>query len=162
MLSFIRKRAVASLISLIGLVVMVFFLSRLTGDPAALFLGGKRLVGLMVASPLLESAFLKDPTRIEASRPAMTADTITQYIVRIPSSDPKAKRTALRSLAPQHKASQTVRKAVRQPRHGKNATGRRIIRGSALHNDRQRSTTHHNPQHDQSVPSHRIHRHPQR
>ena len=38
MLSFIRKRAVASLISLIGLVVMVFFLSRLTGDPAALFL----------------------------------------------------------------------------------------------------------------------------
>ncbi|KPF58808.1 MAG: ABC transporter permease [Alphaproteobacteria bacterium] len=38
MLSFIRKRAVASLISLVGLVVMVFFLSRLTGDPAALFL----------------------------------------------------------------------------------------------------------------------------
>lgn len=38
MLSFIRKRAVASLISLIGLVVMVFFLSRLTGDPSALFL----------------------------------------------------------------------------------------------------------------------------
>lgn len=38
MQSFIRKRAVASLISLIGLVVMVFFLSRLTGDPAALFL----------------------------------------------------------------------------------------------------------------------------
>jgi peptide/nickel transport system permease protein len=38
MLSFIRKRAMASLISLIGLVVMVFFLSRLTGDPAALFL----------------------------------------------------------------------------------------------------------------------------
>ncbi|MGL3607924.1 ABC transporter permease [Rhizobium sp. G187] len=38
MLSFIRKRAVASLISLIGLIVMVFFLSRLTGDPAALFL----------------------------------------------------------------------------------------------------------------------------
>jgi peptide/nickel transport system permease protein len=38
MLSFIRKRAIASLISLVGLVVMVFFLSRLTGDPAALFL----------------------------------------------------------------------------------------------------------------------------
>lgn len=37
MLSFIRKRSVASLISLIGLIVMVFFLSRLTGDPAALF-----------------------------------------------------------------------------------------------------------------------------
>ncbi len=38
MLSFIRKRSVASLISLIGLIVMVFFLSRLTVDPAALFL----------------------------------------------------------------------------------------------------------------------------
>ncbi len=38
MLSFIRKRALASLISLIGLIVAVFFLSRLTGDPAALYL----------------------------------------------------------------------------------------------------------------------------
>ncbi|VXB30201.1 DEAD/DEAH box helicase [Brevundimonas sp. G8] len=46
----------------------------------------------------LTTAFLKDPTRIEASRPAMTADTITQYVVRIPTSDPKAKRTALRAL----------------------------------------------------------------
>lgn len=46
----------------------------------------------------LTTQFLKDPTRIEASRPAMTADTITQYVVRIPSSDPKAKRTALRAL----------------------------------------------------------------
>lgn len=35
---FIRKRAVASLISLLLLVVAVFFLSRLTGDPAALYL----------------------------------------------------------------------------------------------------------------------------
>jgi superfamily II DNA/RNA helicase len=46
----------------------------------------------------LTTAFLKDPTRIEASRPAMTADTITQCIVRIPTSAPKAKRTALRAL----------------------------------------------------------------
>lgn len=38
MLRFIRKRAVASLFSLVGLVVIVFFLSRLTGDPASLFL----------------------------------------------------------------------------------------------------------------------------
>ena len=38
MFSFIRKRAFASLISLILLVVAVFFLSRLTGDPAALYL----------------------------------------------------------------------------------------------------------------------------
>ncbi|MGQ3112860.1 MAG: DEAD/DEAH box helicase [Brevundimonas sp.] len=46
----------------------------------------------------LTQAFLKDPTRIEASRPAQTAETITQYLVRIPSSDPKAKRAALRAL----------------------------------------------------------------
>ena len=46
----------------------------------------------------LTTQFLKDPTRIEASRPAMTADTITQYIVRIPTSDPRAKRAALRAL----------------------------------------------------------------
>ncbi|MGE6740584.1 ABC transporter permease [Allorhizobium pseudoryzae] len=38
MLSFIRKRSVASLFSLVGLIVMVFFLSRMTGDPASLFL----------------------------------------------------------------------------------------------------------------------------
>jgi superfamily II DNA/RNA helicase len=46
----------------------------------------------------LTTAFLRDPTRIEVSRPAQTADTITQYLVRIPTSDPKAKRTALRAL----------------------------------------------------------------
>jgi len=46
----------------------------------------------------LTTQFLKDPTRIEASRPAATADTITQYLVRIPSSDPKMKRAALRTL----------------------------------------------------------------
>ncbi|MDQ7814069.1 DEAD/DEAH box helicase, partial [Brevundimonas sp.] len=46
----------------------------------------------------LTTQFLKDPTRIEASRPAMTAETITQYLVRIPSSDPKMKRAALRAL----------------------------------------------------------------
>jgi len=46
----------------------------------------------------LTTQFLKDPTRLEASRPAMTAETITQYLVRIPSTDPKAKRAALRAL----------------------------------------------------------------
>jgi superfamily II DNA/RNA helicase len=46
----------------------------------------------------LTTQFLKDPTRIEASRPAMTAETITQYIVRLKSADPKAKREALRKL----------------------------------------------------------------
>ena len=34
----IGQRAIASLLSLVGLMVLVFFLSRLTGDPAALFL----------------------------------------------------------------------------------------------------------------------------
>lgn len=38
MRSFLGKRAVASAISLIGLVVLVFFLSRLTGDPTDLFM----------------------------------------------------------------------------------------------------------------------------
>ncbi len=46
----------------------------------------------------LTTHFLKDPTRIEASRPAMTAETITQYLVRVPNSDPKTKRAALRAL----------------------------------------------------------------
>ena len=46
----------------------------------------------------LTQQFLKDPTRIEVSRPAQTADTITQHITRLPVSDPKAKRTALRLL----------------------------------------------------------------
>ena len=46
----------------------------------------------------LTKQFLRDPIRIEASRPATTADTITQYLVRIPTQDHKAKRTALRML----------------------------------------------------------------
>jgi superfamily II DNA/RNA helicase len=46
----------------------------------------------------LTAQFLNNPQRIEASRPATTNENITQYLVRIPSSDPKAKRTALRAL----------------------------------------------------------------
>ena len=46
----------------------------------------------------LTKQFLNDPIRIEASRPATTAETITQYLVRIPTADQKAKRTALRML----------------------------------------------------------------
>ncbi|WP_108461462.1 ABC transporter permease [Devosia naphthalenivorans] len=38
MTKLISQRAIASLLSLLGLLVLVFFLSRLTGDPAALFL----------------------------------------------------------------------------------------------------------------------------
>ncbi|MDP3631920.1 DEAD/DEAH box helicase [Phenylobacterium sp.] len=46
----------------------------------------------------LTKQFLNDPVRIEATRPATTADTITQYVVRLPTADAKAKRTALRML----------------------------------------------------------------
>ena len=38
MIKMIGQRAIASLLSLLGLMVLVFFLSRLTGDPAVLFL----------------------------------------------------------------------------------------------------------------------------
>jgi superfamily II DNA/RNA helicase len=46
----------------------------------------------------LTTQFLKDPTRIEATRPAQTADTISQFIAKTPSSDPKVKRAALRAM----------------------------------------------------------------
>jgi superfamily II DNA/RNA helicase len=46
----------------------------------------------------LTKQFLNDPTRIEASAPATTAENVAQYLARIPSSDPKAKRLALRAL----------------------------------------------------------------
>ncbi|MCA6235559.1 MAG: DEAD/DEAH box helicase, partial [Phenylobacterium sp.] len=46
----------------------------------------------------LTQQFLNDPVRIEVARPATTAETIAQHIVRLPTSDPKAKRTALRML----------------------------------------------------------------
>jgi len=46
----------------------------------------------------LTKQFLNDPVRIEATRPATTAETITQHIVRIPRADPSAKRAALRAL----------------------------------------------------------------
>ncbi|MCA6298026.1 MAG: DEAD/DEAH box helicase [Phenylobacterium sp.] len=46
----------------------------------------------------LTKQFLNDPVRIEVARPATTAETIAQHMVRLPTSDPKAKRTALRML----------------------------------------------------------------
>ena len=46
----------------------------------------------------LTKQFLKDPIRIEASRPATTAENIAQHIFRVPSTDPGAKRLALRKL----------------------------------------------------------------
>jgi superfamily II DNA/RNA helicase len=46
----------------------------------------------------LTKQFLNNPTRIEASKPATTAENIAQHLVRIPSADPAAKRVALREL----------------------------------------------------------------
>src|SRR3954468_9548296 len=46
----------------------------------------------------LTKQFLNDPVRIEASRPATAGENITQHLVRIPISTPKAKRMALRAL----------------------------------------------------------------
>jgi superfamily II DNA/RNA helicase len=46
----------------------------------------------------LTKQFLKDPVRIEVAKPATTAETIVQHLARIPSSDPAAKRMALRAL----------------------------------------------------------------
>src|ERR1700751_612655 len=46
----------------------------------------------------LTKQFLKDPLRIEVAKPATTAENIAQHLVRIPLSDPKAKRMALRAL----------------------------------------------------------------
>jgi superfamily II DNA/RNA helicase len=46
----------------------------------------------------LTKQFLNDPTRIEASKPATTNENIAQFLVRIPISDPAAKRATLREL----------------------------------------------------------------
>src|SRR5580658_2703260 len=46
----------------------------------------------------LTKQFLRDPIRIDASKPATTAENIAQHLARIPSSEPSAKRMALRAL----------------------------------------------------------------
>jgi superfamily II DNA/RNA helicase len=46
----------------------------------------------------LTTQFLNDPLRVEVSKQATTGENIAQYTARIPSSDPKAKRAALRAL----------------------------------------------------------------
>ncbi len=46
----------------------------------------------------LTTQFLRDPTRIEASRPATTGENITQYVCKMPIGDSKAKRMVLRAL----------------------------------------------------------------
>jgi superfamily II DNA/RNA helicase len=49
----------------------------------------------------LTKQFLRDPVRIEASRPATTAENIAQHIFRVPVTDQAAKRLALRALIAQ-------------------------------------------------------------
>jgi len=46
----------------------------------------------------LTKQFLKDPVRIEVAKPATTNANITQRLIKVPTSDPKAKRLALRSI----------------------------------------------------------------
>jgi superfamily II DNA/RNA helicase len=56
----------------------------------------------------LTKQFLRDPLRIEVAKPATTAETIAQHILRVPSSDPGTKRLALRSAI----AGDTVRNGI--------------------------------------------------
>lgn len=46
----------------------------------------------------LAEQFQKSPKRIEVARQSETAETITQYVVKLPRGDDKAKRTALRAV----------------------------------------------------------------
>jgi superfamily II DNA/RNA helicase len=46
----------------------------------------------------LTQQFLRNPVRIEVSRPATTGDNITQYVLKVPHKDVRAKRIALRTL----------------------------------------------------------------
>ncbi|MCC5995891.1 MAG: DEAD/DEAH box helicase [Oceanicaulis sp.] len=45
----------------------------------------------------LVASFLNNPERVEVTRPAQTAETINQLLVRVPDSQPKTKRAALRA-----------------------------------------------------------------
>ncbi len=46
----------------------------------------------------LTEQFLRNPVRIEVSRPASTNENIAQFVLRVPHKDPRAKRIALRAL----------------------------------------------------------------
>lgn len=46
----------------------------------------------------LAKTFQRDPKRIEVARQSKTAETITQYVVKLPRGDDKARRTALRRV----------------------------------------------------------------
>ncbi len=69
MQTFIRKRAVASAISLVGLIVLVFFLSRLTGDPTSLYLPVD--ASLEAREQFREIHGLNDPLLVQFGRYAL-------------------------------------------------------------------------------------------
>src|SRR5690606_8903227 len=46
----------------------------------------------------ITEAFLSNPLRVEVSRPATTASTITQRVVMLPGNDPRTRRAALRAV----------------------------------------------------------------
>ena len=46
----------------------------------------------------LAKTFQRDPKKIEVARPAQTAETISQFVVKLPTNDGKARRTALRRV----------------------------------------------------------------
>ena len=77
----------------------------------------------------LTKQFLNDPVRIEASRPATTGENIAQHIVRIPSSDPAAKRLALRALIGESGRAQRDRLLQSQDRGG---CGRQVAEEARL------------------------------
>ncbi|TGN67459.1 ABC transporter permease [Paracoccus liaowanqingii] len=66
MKKFIGQRAVASAISLVGLVIMVFFLSRLTGDPTDLYLPVD--ASLQAREQFREINGLNDPMMVQFGR----------------------------------------------------------------------------------------------
>ncbi|QDA36062.1 ABC transporter permease (plasmid) [Paracoccus liaowanqingii] len=66
MKKFIGQRAVASAISLVGLVIMVFFLSRLTGDPTDLYLPVD--ASLQAREQFRELNGLNDPMMVQFGR----------------------------------------------------------------------------------------------
>jgi superfamily II DNA/RNA helicase len=56
----------------------------------------------------LTQAFLQNPKRIEAAKPATTATTITQRVIMLPGGDPRTRRAALRAAM----TSDTVRNGI--------------------------------------------------
>lgn len=52
--------------------------------------------------------FLHQPARVEVARQASTAKTVSQFLLTLPSNDPKAKRSALRQVMQQEKLKNAI------------------------------------------------------